>query len=533
VELQWIGVAFVFGLIAKRLGQPPLVGFLVAGLALELYGFRMDSSLAELTEVGIQLLLFSIGLKLDIQSVTRKEVWGVALIHMVVTTAALGGLALGLARLGVPLFNQLDLSSAALVGFALSFSSTVFVVKLLEERDDVQALYGRVAIGVLIVQDLVAVVFLGISEAKMPSPWAVGLFALIPARPLLHRFLRWCGHGELLVLGGFALALGGVELFELVDLKGDLGALVAGVLVAGHFKSAELAKALGSFKDVFLVGFFLSVGLTGLPSLTTVAFAAGLLIFAGLKSALFFRLFLRFNLRSRSSLFGAASLANYSEFGLIVGGVAVSKGWLDAEWVVGLALALAFSFIAGAPINARTYDLYAYARDRFRALERPTRIPDEEPVQACGAKALIFGMGRVGTAAYDVLRERYGDAVVGFDIDAANFPEHEQAGRRVLLASATDPDVWERLEVDREDIEIVLLAMSSHIENCTAIAQLRHENFPGLIAVTARFPDEVEQLRELGADFSVHVMAEAGMGFARDTLALLDRPRSTTHAPLA
>lgn len=527
MELQWIGVAFIFGLVAKRLGQPPLVGYLIAGLALEIVGFRMDSHLLELTEIGIQLLLFSIGLKLDLKSVTRPEVWGVTLIHMALTTGTLGALAFGLAGLGVPLFEQLDLKSAALVGFALSFSSTVFVVKLLEERDDVQALYGRVAIGVLIVQDLVAVVFLGISEAKLPSPWALGLFMLIPMRPLFHRFLRWCGHGELLALAGFALTFGGVQLFELVDLKGDLGALVAGVLVAGHIKSSELAKSLASFKDVFLVGFFLSVGLTGLPSLTTVTLGAGLLVFAAIKSALFFRLFLAFKLRSRSSMFAAVSLANYSEFGLIVGAVAVRKGWLDSEWLVGVALALAFSFIAGAPLNARAYRLYAHARGRLRALERPTRIAEEQPVKAHGAKALIFGMGRVGTAAYEVLNEHFGDAIVGFDVDSKRIAEHEQAGRRVLLASATDPDVWERLEVDRDEIELVLLAMSSHAENCTAVEQLRHERFPGLIAATARFPDDVEHLRELGADLAVHVMAEAGMGFARDAIALLDPPHVT------
>ncbi|MBX3269125.1 MAG: cation:proton antiporter [Sandaracinaceae bacterium] len=531
MELQWIGVAFVFGLIARRLGQPPLVGYLVAGLALELVGFRMDASLEELTTIGVQLLLFTIGLKLDLASVARREVWGVTLAHMVLTTAALGGVALALAALEVPLFAGLEAPQAALVGFALSFSSTVFAVKLLEERDDVRSVYGRVAIGVLVVQDLVAVVFLAASDGKLPSPFALGLVGLVLARPVLHRFLRWCGHGELLVLGGFALALGGVSLFELVDMKGDLGALVAGVVAAGHPKSTELAKSLGGFKDVFLVGFFLSVGLTGLPTGPTLALASGLLLFALLKGALFLRLFARFDLRARSSFFAGAALANYSEFGLIVGALAVQKGWLGSEWLVGFALALAFSFILGAPFNARLYHLYDRLRDRLRALERPHRLPDERPVQARGAKVLIFGMGRIGTAAYDVVKERYGDTVVGFDIDAKHVAAHQAQGRRCVLASATDADIWERLEVDRDDIELVLLAMSSHVENRTAVEQLRKEHFPGLIAATARFPDEVDALRARGADLAVHVMAEAGMGFARDALERLDRRSAPPPAP--
>ncbi len=518
MELQWIGVAFLFGFIAKRLGQPPLVGYLAAGLALELVGFRMSATLQDLTDVGIQLLLFTIGLKLDLGSVTRREVWATTVAHMTVSTVALGGVAFLLGTLGVPLFDALDLRGAALVGFALSFSSTVFAVKFLEERDDVTSLYGRVAIGVLVVQDLIAVVFLAASEGKPPSPWALALLALIPARALFHRFLVWCGHSELLILGGFVLALGGVNLFEWVDLKGDLGALLAGVLVGGHGKATELAKSLHSFKDVFLVGFFLSVGLTGLPTMTTVLIATGLLIFAALKVGLFFLLFARFDLRARSSLFAAATLGNFSEFGLIVGAVAVGKGWLATDWLTAFALALAFSFVAGAPLNQRAYEVYNRNRLWFARLESKTRLADEQPVQARGARALIFGMGRVGTAAYDVVKERYGDAVVGFDIDLRRILIHQEAGRRVVLASATDADVWERLEVDHEDLELILLAMSSHVENRAAILQLREAHFPGLIAATARFPDEVRDLMDAGADLAVHVMAEAGAGLARDAL---------------
>lgn len=522
MELQWIGVAFVFGLLARRVGQPPLVGYLVAGLALELWGFRMNSSLTELTGVGVHLLLFSIGLKLDLPSLARREVWAVSLTHMVTTTALFGGLAFALGGLPLPVVGGIDWTSAALVGFAASFSSTVFVVKLLEQRDDVASLYGRVAVGVLVVQDLVAVVFLAAAEGKLPSPWAVGLLGLVVARPLMHRFLVWCGHGELLVLAGFAIALGGVGLFELVGVKGDFGALVIGVVAAGHRKSNELAKSIASFKDIFLVGFFLSVGLTGLPNLTTVSIALVLLLLASFKSYFFFWLFLRFDLRARSSLFASASLANYSEFALIVAALAVHKGWIAGQWLIAFSLAVGGSLIAGAPLNTRVYGIYARAREQLRRLERPVRIPEERPVHARGARALVFGMGRIGTAAYDVAKQRYGDQIVGFDIDSKRIAAHVAEGRRVVLASATDPDVWERLEVDREDIELVLLAMSSHHENCAAIELLRKEKFPGLIAATARFPDEVEALRERGADLAVHVMAEAGTGFARDALHRLD-----------
>ena len=99
MELQWIGVAFLLGLAVRRLGQPPLLGFLAAGFFLELVGLRPDAALVELADLGILLLLFAIGLKLDLRSLVRPFVLGVASIHMVATTALFGGLLLGLAVL--------------------------------------------------------------------------------------------------------------------------------------------------------------------------------------------------------------------------------------------------------------------------------------------------------------------------------------------------------------------------------------------------------------------------------------------------
>lgn len=525
MELQWIAIAFVFGFLARRVGQPPLVGYLLAGIVLEASGFQMLSRLEELSQVGIQLLLFSIGLKLDVRSIARREVWGVAVLHAAVTTVVIGGVLFGLGAAGVPLLSSLDLPLAALVGFALSFSSTVFVVKLLEDRDDAAALYGRIAVGVLIVQDLLAVIFLAVSEGKVPSPFAIILLGLVFARPLVHRFLAFCGHGELLVLAGFALTLGGSAFFEGLSMKGDLGALTFGVLAGAHAKSEELAKAIAPFKDIFLVGFFLTVGMTGLPDATTIALAIGLLVFLVGKSALFHILFARFRLRARTSLFASLSLGNFSEFGLIVGALAASKGWLGKEWVIAFAMALVFSLVVSSPLNAQGYRIYGRFRRWLYRFERPDRLPDEQPLEVNDARVLVFGLGRIGTAALDELREEWGDGVVGFDIDERRVAEHRAAGRRVYRASATDADAWQRLHVEEEAVELVVLAMSSYIDNYNAILQLKESGCHGLIAVTARFEDEEAPFRKAGADIVMHVMAEAGQGLARDAMRQLERAR--------
>jgi predicted Kef-type K+ transport protein len=528
MELQWIGVAFVLGFLAKRVGQPPLVGFLVAGFVLEAVGAQSGDALRELADVGVLLLLFTIGLKLDLKSILQPQVWAVTLAHTSLTTIVFGGIAFLAGLTGFGLFAGLDHRAAAVLGFALSFSSTIFAVKVLEDRDDLPTLYGRTAVGILVVQDLAAVIFLAASTGKLPSPWAIALVALFPLRPLVHRFLAFCGHGELLVLGGLATALGGAALFDLVSLKADLGALAAGVFLGGHPKSKELAKSLISLKDVFLVGFFLTVGANGAPTVEMLLVALALVALLPLKTWLFYRLFAHFRLRARTNLLATFSLANYSEFGLIVGTIASAAGWLSGDWLVTIAIAVSISFALASPLNTRAFELYRRFRDRLR--ESPQRIDEEAAVDVADAEVLIFGMGRVGTGAYDTLRARFGDVVVGFDVEQATIEGHVAEGRRVYLASATDADFWERLRVDPDRVRLVLLAMSSQIENLVAIRQIRAEKFPGRVAATARYADEVDALITAGADAAFHVMAHAGSGFAEEALTLFS-PESVPPPP--
>jgi predicted Kef-type K+ transport protein len=152
-----------------------------------------------------------------------------------------------------------------MLSVALTFSSTVLAAKILESRRELRAFHGRVAIGVLIVQDLIALVVMSLASGRAPSPWALLVFLLPLLRPLLYRLLDRSGHEELLVLLGLMLALVvGGEGFEAVGLSSELGALAFGVLLAKHPRANELSDSLWSVKEVFLVGFFLQIGIGGL-----------------------------------------------------------------------------------------------------------------------------------------------------------------------------------------------------------------------------------------------------------------------------
>jgi len=511
----FLAIAFALGFAARQIGLPPLVGFLVAGFALNMLGYEASPALVELGDLGVTLLLFSIGLKLKIRTLFQPEVWAGASIHMAGTVIVFGLVSFALAGAGVHLFTDLDLATSALVAFALSFSSTVFAVKALEEKGEMQALHGRVAVGILIMQDIIAVVFITLSTGKAPSFWALALVGLLILRPLLYRIMDRCGHGELVPLFGlFAALVLGAEAFDQVGMKADLGALILGMLLAGHRRAGEVSKSLLSFKDVLLVGFFLNVGLTGTLSLGVVLIALLFVLLLPFKVALFFALLTRFRLRARSSSLAALGLGTYSEFGLIVCAIGVANGWLASDWLALVAIALAVSFVLAAPLNSLAHEIYSRFHDRLVRWESDIPHPDDQPIDFGDARIGIIGMGRIGAAAYDKMRDRCGDIVIGLESDLDKVAFHCEAGRNVVCGDATDSDFWER--VNPREVRLVMLTLPELAANLDMMQRLAEGPFDGKIAAVARYPDEVDILEAAGAHFVVDSVTGAGTGFAGD-----------------
>ncbi len=513
----WIAIAFIFGFLSKQVGLPPLVGFLVAGFTLNYLGANSGSFLKEMADIGITLLLFSIGLKLRIKELLRVEVWGVTLIHMLSVSIFMTISLLILGRTGLPLFDELNLASAMMLAFALSFSSTVFVVKVLEGRGDMLSQYGRLAIGVLIVQDIAAVIFIGFSDAKIPSIWAAGVIViLILGRPILHKLFSRIERGELLVLFGLVLAIGGAALFDAVDMKGDLGALVFGLLLANHPKSSELAKTLFSIKELFLVGFFLNIGMAGLPNTTVIGIVVILLVVLPFKTSLFFLLFSRFRVRTRSANSTSLLLGNYSEFGLIVSVVAVSQQWISQEWLVVMAVLVASSFALSSVANNFSDNIYSRYRDRLRKFEHAKRLPGDEDIDLSGIRYLICGMGRVGSGAFDYLLEQGHKNLLGLDFDADVVKLQNTVGRKTHFANVSSPDFWSRIDIKDSKIEWVMLCVPNSNANEIAARLARQWGYKGLICATTKFPDEEARLIAAGADAVFNIYAEAGAGLAQN-----------------
>ena len=203
-----LAIAFLLGFGARLIGLPALVGFLVAGFVLNALGVKDDETLKLVGDFGVTLLLFTIGLKLKVKNLARPEVWGGATLHALITTVIFSFVFYGLAIAGAPLFADLGPGTLVLIAFAASFSSTVFAVKVLEEKGEMSSLHGRTAIGILIMEDVFAVIFLTVSTGKVPSVWAVPLIlGLFLFRPVMAWILDRVGHGELLPIFAMFSAL--------------------------------------------------------------------------------------------------------------------------------------------------------------------------------------------------------------------------------------------------------------------------------------------------------------------------------------
>ena len=460
MDLALLVVAFGFGFAANVIRLPPLVGYLAAGFVLHGFGYETNDSIELIADTGVLLLLFGIGLKLQLSTLSRPVVWAGATMHAATTTAAIGALLFGLGALGLPLASDLTFAQAALIGFAFSFSSTVFAVKALEDRNEATSLQGKIAVGMLVVQDIFAVIFLTLAVETPPSIWAIPVvIAVVGAGPLYGWLLDRAGHGELLLLLGLALAVGvGAESFSEVGLKADLGALLVGLTLARHSRAPELAATLLGFKDILLIGFFLSIGLGGTPSPAAIGVAAIVLVVLPLKAAGFVWLVSRFRFRVRTAWHTAVSLATYSEFGLIVAVIGVERDLIDQQWTSAIAVAVSVSFALAAPLNTARYAIYSRFADRLGRLERAPVQPDDALIDSTGAQIMVFGMGRVGAGAYDELVIRRGEVVMGVDRDERSVAANSHAGRRMIRGDALDVEFWGRLHLD-ETVRLVVLAM--------------------------------------------------------------------------
>ena len=503
MEILWLGLAYVLGMIVKQIKLPPLIGYLVAGIVLSVSGVHLETDIIhEVGHLGVLLLLFTVGLHLRLKNIIRPEVFGAGGIHLLISAGIFGVIAYAFG---------FDLTASIITGVLLGFSSTVLAAKALEARGELGAYHARVSIGILILQDIAAITILALTGGGAPSYYSLGLLLLPVLRPLLIKLLTQSGHEELQLLFGLILAVGMGTLFDILGLSSELGALVGGALLSGHQEADELAEKLWGIKEAFLVGFFLEVGLAGLPDMEALIMAAVILALLPLKSVMYFFFLVGFKLRSRNSFMVTTTLTSYSEFTLIAGAAAASAGFIPESAIMVFAMVTAVSFAINAPITSNANSIWNKFEFKLIPFERNVKHPGQQVVNLGGAHYLIVGMGQAGEAAYDYLKERE-LRVTGMDIDPAQIEYHLKKRRRVVYGDATDPELWQNIKL--EGVEAVMLAVANPGAKIEATRMMRENNYKNDIYALTMRDEEHAALAEAGANAVCLPMKQAGRKLA-------------------
>lgn len=525
------------GLAAQALRQPLLVAYMVAGLGLSLFPFQgeIDSGHAPevFAELGLTLLLFLVGLKLD-TSLIRRLGWisvAAGILQISLTMAASWGVML---LLGVP--------QPFMLSFALALSSTIVTVKLLSDSRAIDSLYGKLALGILIVQDLAvvgALAVIGGAEKGLDFSNAgllivkLGVLAglvLIGARVLAPYLLpRMMKAPELMVIGAIGWAAAMAAFADQIGLGKELGGLLAGMAMASSPMRHVMTARLSPIRDFLLVFFFVNLGmqLNASAALETlphaIALSAFVLVF---KPVLITGILSGLGYRTRTAFFTGISLSQISEFSLIFAATAAVTGLLDAR-----AMAL-LTWIALITITLSTY-LTTYEQRIFDFLERlsgkalppqlrfsnqreETAVSTQEyKSQRSQPEIVVFGMGRYGTAMAGRLHAD-GWKILGVDFDPHVVRLARQEGFDVIYGDADDPDLMHALALDK--VQCVVMAFphagSALMHRDTRVVlsrSLRQSGFQGEIAAPLHRGDDPEALGQQGISMLLHPFEDAAV----------------------
>ena len=529
-------LAFAFGAVVQRLKISPLVGYLLAGVVIGPFtpGFVADQHIADqLAEIGVILLMFGVGLHFSFSDLLS--------VRAIAIPGAVAQIALA-TLLGMALAHALgwSIGGGLVFGLALSVASTVVLLRAMQERRLIETERGRIAVGWLIVEDIVTVLVLvllpplstlfkggGTDWMTLAMPLAVTVGKLVAfvavmliigrrAIPWLLHYVAHTGSRELFRLAVLAVALGvAYGAAMLFDVSFALGAFFAGMILSESELSQRAATESLPLRDAFAVLFFVSVGMLFDPMIVIRDWApvlATLAIIVVGKSVAAYAIVRAFRYSHSTALTISASLAQIGEFSFILAGLGVSLA-LMPERGRDLILAGAILSILLNPVLFSVLDHILAKSDasRSRAAASEDEGPPREPVPMTSltGHVVLVGHGRVGSFISEALG-RSGAALLVIDSDSGNVERARQRGLEALEGNATDPEIIAAANLPAA--RCLLVAVPDGFEGGQIVEQGRVLNPALPIIARAHSADEIEHLKRHGATavvMSEHETAKA------------------------
>ncbi len=545
-------LAAIVGFAGILLRQPLIVSFIAVGIMAGpsvLDVVHAEAQIELLSELGIAVLLFLVGIKLDIKLI--RSLGAVALVTglgQVAFTAGIGfliGLAMGM-----------DAVTSLYVAVALTFSSTIIIVKLLSDKREIDSLHGQIALGFLIVQDLVVVLAmialstLGIgaaSDGGGAGEIAMVLLAGVALVGLVILFVRYVANPlsarlahapELLVIFAIAQATVFATVADVIGLGKELGGLLAGISLASTPYRETISARLAPLRDFLLLFFFISLGSTldlgllGENLGEALIFSAFVLIGNPL---IVLAIMGAMGYRRRTGFLAGLTVAQISEFSLIFITMGLALGHIG-EQALGLVTLVGLVTIA-VSVYMITYSHWLYEHfgrylSMFERAETPREPGGHADERRGGTDILIFGMGRFGTAMGLRLQKR-GFAVMGVDFNPSAVRRAKQLGLRAEYGDATDPEFVSSLPLEHARWVVSTVprhptGLSHEDSRHTLMQIIEAEPFRGKIAVASHNALETEELQRRGADTVLEPFQDA----ADRAVDLICGARETQRTPI-
>jgi Kef-type K+ transport system membrane component KefB len=516
--LQSLGyILFTAGaavLLLRLVRVPTIVAYMAAGLLLGPVAgvLTVVESTELISDVGIALLLFLVGLELSLEKI--RGVGGVAVsagVVQMVTCGLVGGI--------VATMFGLPLRAAVVIALAVTFSSTVVVVKLIGQKRDLSALYGRIAVGILLVQDvavaLALTLFAGLQAPGSTSDVGSvmrgiatafgGMFVLAAAaaaaaRWVLPRMFTWIRtSSETVFIWSLAWCFLFIIAAEAMHVSVELGAFIAGVGLAQLHFSEELRRRVQPLVNFFLAVFFVSLGLQMQPASALAQWPLLLALVATvviIKPAVLFAAITRLGYDGRTSFLSSITLAQMSEFSFILAAAAAAAGALPEEMLSVISLAGLITIALSSYLilwSERIFD--RIGGSRLLSMIGPARAAGPASPLVFENHIVVIGMNTLGIRIVHELAER-GQSVLAIDTDGhklRNLPA------RTMLGSIDDSAVLDEAHFTRARLVISAL----QIEDSNNLLAYRCHSAGVPVSIHAFDPSLIDELRDLGAD---HIM---------------------------
>lgn len=513
-----IFTASVFGFIASIFRQPLIIGYIFAGLTLSLFGVFSEENqglLENMAHLGITFLLFLVGLEMNVKELAKvSQVALLVGVGQMVFTFIIGFL--------LVLFLGFSLIPALYITVSLVFSSTIIAVKLLSEKKDLNSLYGKITVGLLLVQDLVAVLVLIFLSGFQTETFTLFVFLSVFAKGILlfigiyiltkslltKIFDRVAMvSSELLFLAAisWALALSALVSLPAVGFSIEIGGFLAGLALAGSSERLQIASRVKPLRDFFILAFFLLLGAQMIVGLTPSLVFKGLLfsLFVLLVKPLIIFVIIGFlGYKSRTAFLSAVTASQISEFSFVIVALGYKLGHITGGEVGLVAIIGVATMTTSTYLTLAGHKLYHSARYFLGKFERKrTKEVAFVPQESLTEHTILIGVGRTGSALLPVLREQnHKLLVVDFDPDVVE--RLSGKGFSVMYGDSTDFEALELLGLERA--KYVISTTNSLEDNLMLLKKVKKiRGRRPLVVMTVSTSGDALTLYEAGADYVV------------------------------